>query len=307
MTNRTYESNINEALRVLEAHPDYRVVKRILPRTTFAKPDGRNLSKGVIVDTETTGTSSSKDAIVELGMVLFEYDPETGCAYRILGVFNELEEPGFPIPAETTAIHGITDKMVAGKKIDDEKVVQFLEGVSIVIAHNSKFDRAFLEKRWPVFESLPWGCSLSQIDWAGEGVGSAKLNYIAHQYGFFYEAHRAEQDCFALLEILQQPLPKSGNLVLKAILDVVKLDRYRIYAIGSPYEAKDTLKLRGYRWDATKKCWHCTIAGDEKLNAEIDWLKSNIYNGSSAEITIESFNRLTDFSNRSGKKSSLVI
>jgi len=141
------------------------------------------LSKGVVVDTETTGTDSNKDAIIELGMVLFEYDPETGVAYNVIGTFDQLEAPGFAIPPESTAVHGITDEMVAGHSINDADVEQFLEGVSLVVAHNAKFDRVFLEKRLPIFESLPWGCSFAQVDWSGEGVGSAKLDYIAYQYG----------------------------------------------------------------------------------------------------------------------------
>lgn len=202
---------ITEAARLLDAHPDFKVIRRIAPRKYFAENDGRVLSKGVVVDTETTGTNSDKDGIVELGMVLFEFDPETGIAYNVLDSFDQLEDPGFSIPPEATAVHGITDEMVAGKRIDEGRVEQFLEGVSLVVAHNSKFDRVFMEKRLPIFESLPWGCSFVQVDWGDEGVGSAKLEYIAYQYGFFYDAHRADVDCFALLEICNRSFLNLAN------------------------------------------------------------------------------------------------
>jgi len=74
----------------------------------------------------------------------------------------------------------------------------FLEDITLVVAHNAKFDRMFMEKRFPIFETLPWACSFAQVDWPGEGVGSAKLEYIAYQYGLFYGAHRADVDCFCL-------------------------------------------------------------------------------------------------------------
>ena len=157
--NASTDTATEDAARLLASHPDFKIIRRIAPRTVFAENDGRVLSKGVVVDTETTGTNPDKDAIVELGMVLFEYDPETGNAYRVLESFDQLEDPGFPIPPESTAVHGITDEMVAGKQIDDSSVAQFLADVSLVVAHNSKFDRVFLEKRLPIFESLPWGCS----------------------------------------------------------------------------------------------------------------------------------------------------
>lgn len=294
--------NITEAVRLLDEHPDFRVIRRILPRAAFSESAGRVLSRGVVVDTETTGINADSDAIIELGMVLFEYDHETGQAYGVLASFDQLEAPGFAIPPESTRVHGITDEMVSGKRIDDAEVARFLEGVSLVVAHNAKFDRVFLEKRLPVFASLPWGCSFAQVDWRSEGIGSAKLDYIAWQYGFFYEAHRAEGDCFALLEILQQPLPQSGELVLKSILNGLSLKTYTLFATGSPFETKELLKLRGYRWDAEKKCWHTTVAGDDAIRAEVGWLKSNVYGGRAARVEIEVHNCLSRFSNRPGNR-----
>ena len=294
------DSAVTEAVRLLDAHPDFKIIRRITSRKSFAENDGRVLSKGVVVDTETTGTNSDKDGIVELGMVLFEFDPETGIAYSVLDSFDQLEDPGFPIPPEATAVHGITNDMVAGKRIDEASVERFLEGVSLVVAHNSKFDRAFMEKRLPIFESLPWGCSFAQVDWSEEGIGSAKLEYIAYKYGFFYDAHRAEVDCFALLEVLQQKLPKSGELVLKSILNSLGQKSYTVFATGSPFETKDTLKARSYRWDGDKKSWHITVTGDEALKAEVVWLKSSVYGGKPAKVEIEVQNCMSRFSSRSG-------
>lgn len=293
---------ITDATRLLDEHPDFKVIRRILPRATFGDHEGRGLFKGVVVDTETTGVDPEKDAIIELGMVLFEFDPETGCAYRVLDSFDQLEDPGFLVSPESTAVHGITNEMVAGQRIADARVAEFLDGVSLVIAHNSKFDRVFLEKRLPIFETLPWGCSFAQVDWSGEGIGSAKLDYISYKYGFFYEAHRAEGDCFALLEILQQPLPKSGELVLKSILDSLGRKSYQVFATGSPFETKDVLKARGYRWDGEKKCWHTTVVGDDAIKAEVEWLKDSVYSGKKAKVEIAVHNCMTRFSNRTGNR-----
>lgn len=302
MTKTHIDSAVTEATQLLAAHPDFKIIRRITPRKSFAENDGRVLSKGIVVDTETTGINPDKDAIIELGMVLFEFDPVTGTAYTVIESFDQLEDPGFPIPEEAIAVHGITDEMVKGKRINESDVERLLEGVSLVIAHNSKFDRVFLEKRLPIFASLPWGCSLSQVGWSEQGIGSAKLEYIAYKYGYFYDAHRADVDCYALLEILQQQLPKSGDLVLKQILSSLGQNSYTVYATGSPFETKDMLKARAYRWDADKKCWHLTVNGDDALNEEICWLKSNIYKNRPAKVEIDIQNCMTRFSCRSGSR-----
>lgn len=163
----------------LEVHPNYRVLCRLAPRTAFAEPDGRPLARGVVVDAETTGFNQDADRIIEIGIVVFDFDLATGQAYRVLDTYGCLEDPGMPITPEITEITGITNEMVAGQRIDDARVAALVEGASLVIAHNAKFDRPFLEGRFPVLEGLPWGCSFAQVDWVGEGLGARKLDYIA--------------------------------------------------------------------------------------------------------------------------------
>jgi DNA polymerase-3 subunit epsilon len=286
----------------LATHPDYRVLRRLVPRVAFAEPDGRPLSKGVIVDTETTGLSHDTDKIIEIGLVVFEYDPASGQAYRVLETYGALEDPGFPITAEITEITGITNEMVAGKRIDDTKVAALVSEASLVVAHNSKFDRPFLEQRFPVFESLPWGCSFAQVDWTGEGLGARSLDYIAFQFGFFFDAHRAEADCQALLEILQQPLPRSNVKVLKAMLDQLPQKDWTVYALNSAFETKDLLKARSYYWDAARKTWHRTLTGTEAITSEVVWLKETIYGGRSVKVEFEVRDALLRYSRRPGKK-----
>jgi DNA polymerase III subunit epsilon len=292
--------------RELEQHPDYRVIRRLMPKTAYAEPDGRPLMKGIVIDTETTGINHDADKLIELGMVAFEFDPETGQAYRILESYSAFDDPGMPIPPESTEIHGITDDMVAGQVIDAGRIGQLLDGAAIVIAHNAAFDRPFLEARLPLFETTPWACSLAQLNWAAEGLGSQKLDYIAYRLGFFYEAHRAEADCLALLEILQHRLPISGVTGLKRLLDGYRLKNVRIWARGSRFDTKDLLKQRAYRWDADEKCWHKTVA-DSELEAEVAWLKAAVYGGKSVTLDVETFDACCRFSRRPGRIASEAI
>ena len=79
-------------------------------------------------------------------------------------------------PPEAITVHHITDEMVKGKRFDDTAVAQLLEGVSLVIAHNAKFDRPFLETRFPLFIKTPWACSIRDVAWrdAGYPVNAGK-------------------------------------------------------------------------------------------------------------------------------------
>lgn len=285
----------------LEKHPGYRVIRRLSPKLAYRQPDGRPLRKGIVVDTETTGLRHGADRIVELGMVVFEFDPEDGQIYRILDTYNAFDDPGKPIPAQSIRVHGITDEMVAGKSIDVAHVERLLEGATIVIAHNAGFDRPFLEDRLPRFATLPWACSLTQVNWPGEGIGSAKLDYIAYQFGFFYEGHRAQADCLALLEALQHPLPVSGGKGLKRILEAFDATEYRIWARGAAFETRERLKARSYRWGADERCWYKTV-GHADMEVELDWLREAVYGGCNVNVDLDVVDAGNRFSKRPAKR-----
>jgi DNA polymerase-3 subunit epsilon len=259
-----------------------------------------------VVDTETSGLNLETDAIIEFAMVVFEYCRESGRVYRILEIFDQLEDPGMPIPPESTEVHGITDDMVAGKRIDDERVAELVQGLELVIAHNARFDRPFLEHRLPIFTTLPWACSLQQVGWSAESMASAKLEYLAYRMGFFYDAHRAQTDCLALLELLQMPLPVSGRLALACLLEKAHGKDYRVYAVRAPFDSKDLLKARTYRWDPERRCWHRTLSG-EMMSAEIAWLKTHVYGGRPASLDFEAMDAHCRFSMRPGKEFSREI
>ena len=299
--NHTDSDDVERLAKLLDAHADFKVIRRLPIRASYAKPDGRPLLRGVVVDAETTGLTFGTDKVIELAVLLFEFDPATGEAFRILASYDGLEDPGRSIPPESTAVHGITDAMVAGQRLDDAAVTALLSDVAIVIAHNAGFDRPFLEERMPVFQSLPWACSFAQIEWAAEGISSAKLDYLGYISGFFFDAHRAELDCRATLEVLQKPLPVSGARPLLRLFRQLGEKSWRVYAVGSPFDSKDLLKERSYRWDAAGKVWHRTL-GEAAMHEEVAWLKENVYKRSKVNLAFESFDARTRFSARSGKK-----
>ncbi len=292
-----------EMASALDAHPDYRVLRRLQPRTSFQpNTEGVRCARGIVLDTETTGLSAETDRVIELGMLLFEFDPTTGTVYRVLEVFDELEDPGFPIPPANTAIHHITDAMVQGRRIDDAQVARLLQGVSVVIAHNAGFDRPFVEQRWPVFEDLLWACSIRDIDWQAEGFGSAKLEYLLQTQGIFYEAHRAETDCWALLELLHHSLPQSQQPALLSLLETLNQPQLKLSALGSPFETKDLLKQRGYRWSGEQRCWSRLLSGEQALEEELSWLKRRVYGNRGAQVELETLGGTIRYSNRQGQK-----
>lgn len=83
---------------------------------------------------------------------------------------------------------------------------------------------------------------------AKHGFEGSRLGYLLNGTGFFHQAHRAVDDCHALLEILALELPAAGARALGILLEQARKKKMRVWAEQSPFELKDALKRRGYRW-----------------------------------------------------------
>lgn len=295
------ESDELEALaKILSSSPDYRILRRLKVKDGYAEPPANApRATGIVIDTETTGLEAS-DAIVEFALVRFEFDPVGGCVYGIKDSYCALEDPGIRISEQSIAVHGITQDMVKGKRLDDSKVFDIIRNASLVIAHNARFDRPMVEKRFPQFAHLNWSCSYQEIDWKAAGFGGASLEHIAYRFGFFYEAHGAEMDCRALVEILNQSVRTiTGNTtVIKQLLSAVNRVDERIWALNAPFDKKDLLKARGYRWNSENpKAWWIGVDRKDAF-AERRWLMRNVYQANSATMRIDVIDASSRYSTR---------
>jgi len=281
--------DLSEAERKIEASADYRLLRRVPEPSQWALAHGGGeLRRGVLLDTETTGLDPDRDEVIELALLPFEYERDSG---RIVAVDSEgalqaLRQPSFPIPLEASKVHGISDEMVAGHTIDAERVRAIVEPAQLIIAHNAAFDRPMVEKHWPIFMDMHWACSLAEIDWKGEGLGSAKLDYLLCAQGWFHDGHRALADAAATLYLLKLPLPKSRRPALVSLLECARRPLWAVRAEDTAFGLRTSLKARGYRWDEgegrrAKAWWMLT----NEPEAEIAWLRAEIY-GDDRAITV---------------------
>ena len=248
--------NIDQATTLLEAHADYRVLRRlcIADDQVFAENvGGEPCGRLAVIDTETTGLKPDLgDRIIDLAIATCEYGRESGTLYRVVDRYENLEDPEAPIPPEIVRLTGITDAMVRGQRIDEAGVARALDGVGLVICHNARFDRAFLEARYPAFADMPFACSLDEVPWDRWKLNSAKLDYIGFRFGLFHEGHRARADVDMLLALLARPAPDGEEGILSLLLASARAPSWRVHAVGLPIENKDYASARGYRWNDGK-------------------------------------------------------
>ncbi len=259
------------AAALLEAHPDYRILRSLPPLDLLPlpAPEGR-VRTAAVLDTETTSLDAATGRIIELAICPVSFDARG----RIVGigpVHDWVEDPGHPLPAEIVRLTGLTEAVLAGRTIDDEAALYLLSSADVIIAHNASFDAAWIERRYPSIAGKPWVCSLRDIDWRAQGYEGRQLGALLGEVaGFFNTRHRADADVAALVALLATTLP-SGRTVCSEMLLAAQRPTIRVVAEGAPFESKDRLKQRGYRWDFAIRRWWIEIAGTA-TDDERDWL-----------------------------------
>ncbi|HZV76347.1 MAG TPA: 3'-5' exonuclease [Candidatus Babeliales bacterium] len=97
------------------------------------------LERFCVIDVETTGLRPATDRIVEIACALVDGE-------RVVGRWATLVNPKMAIPPSATAVHGITDEMVA-RAPDAESALQRAGRLCrgrVMAAHCAGFDLAFV-------------------------------------------------------------------------------------------------------------------------------------------------------------------
>lgn len=271
--------NLERALAVIRASSDHIVLDRIVPRARYHVPDGTPCIHAIYLDTETTGIDP-EDTLIELAVAAFDFDPLSGRIFRVMKPRSWLEDPKRPIPGPITNLTGITDEMVRGKTISESEVIAACDKAQLIIAHNAGFDRPLVERRIPWFAEQRWACSQYDINWYKAGYSSLSMDYLVMKHAkSFHDGHRAAADVVAGVHVLATPF-SDGTWPMRALNANANRVTCQIRAVGAPYELKDTLKARGYRWDpgraGRERAWWIEIP-EEAAAVEQAWLLRNVY------------------------------
>lgn len=291
------------------------IIRNRLAMGAPAGPDpASTVRKGFFTDFETTGLDHAKDRVIQMAVVEFDFDRHGICGFDP-DIYSGLQDPGMPIAPEITALTGITDEMVAGQALDFDRIRPMAKRASLFVAHNSGFDRRFGEElpdpeTAAAMRTKGWLCSSSQVDWKGRGMASAKLGLLAMEAGWFFGAHRADNDCLAGIALLAgapSPAAAEGSLAARfgtfsEMMRTGAAVTYRVWAKDSPFSAKDALKARGYFWDgdgvAGFKSWWRDVPNLDQLLEEKLWLATEIYPKKGGEIGLAEIGPRDRFSTR---------
>jgi len=157
-----------------------------------------------VFDCETTGTDPAVDEIVSLAVVRLDADGAETARY------TRLVRPSRPIPAEATAVHGITDEDVAGAPrfaAIGEELLALLDG-AVFVAHNVSFDLPMVQHAFAragiAYRPPAAACTLEAFRLLEPLADNHRLQSICDRRGIALEdAHEAISDVLATVALLR--------------------------------------------------------------------------------------------------------
>ena len=171
----------------------------------------------VSFDIETTGLSSARDRIAEIGAVKFSNS-------GVIDNFSTLVNPGIPMPADAGKVNKITDSMLKGQPSIEQVLPLFLGFIkdAVIVVHNAPFDCGFInaglaalyKNNLVPFRSLP-NKTVDTLVLSRRllpGRSSYKLQELATGLGIqALNAHRANDDARLCMEILKNIITINRN------------------------------------------------------------------------------------------------
>lgn len=260
------------------AHEENRILTLVRKREDWPKTvDGNTpLRRITILDTETTGLDWRRHSIIEIAVARVLVDP-AGHVVGIERTGSSVNDPGHPLSPEIVELTGLSDEIIAGKSINREQLAAFLAEGEAAVAFNAAFDRPFLDALLPDLPLMKWGCAMADVPWRRWGFEPGPQGYLLMQTGKFApRAHRALNDVLALLELLDHTCD-DGETVMAKVLAAIDGEAWRIEATSAPYQKRDLLRERRYRFRPESRAgvWHKHVRPHE-IEAELAWYREVI-------------------------------
>ena len=180
----------------------------------------------VVFDFETTGfNAGGTDSIIEIGAVKMKDG-------MIVEKYDELINPGRPLPEKIVEVTNITDDMLADKDNEENAVKRFVEwfGDCPMVAHNAKFDVSFLEMAYkkynlgtfknPVIDTLELSRTMDNT------YARHSLSALVKRYEVPWDEsahHRGDYDAEGTALVFYKMLKKLSNLNIEKMNELDRL------------------------------------------------------------------------------------
>jgi len=233
----TFQSTVTlppRRVRAAQANPPRPPIEPLgeVARYESTTPLPEQWKTAAFIDVETTGFART-DEIIEMAVVLFCYDSQTGEITACIDEYVGLREPTVAINPAAAAVNNLSIEQLRGQRLNELRIETMLARAEFIVAHNAPFDQRFVAPLFYGARNRPWLCSMSSVDWLGHGMPSRALQTLLEAHGITpQQAHRAAADVHATIDLLAARSPEGkpyfAEVLSKARLQNAQSPRRRL-------------------------------------------------------------------------------
>jgi DNA polymerase-3 subunit epsilon len=208
------------------------------------------INRALIIDTETTGSDTSKDRVIEIGAVLYSVTAQS-TLFQLSALYSAESNPA-------EHINGISMAAIAAAMevtFDARRLLlDMFTASDVVVCHNGlDFDRVFLG---PPFDTKPWLDTKRDFCWPKGRPGMSLVDLaLCHGIGVA-SAHRALTDCQLIAALFDRMTDLQGMFA-------VAMRPKAMFRALVEYDDRQLAKDAGFQWDPTRKIWTRSMAIDD--------------------------------------------
>jgi len=215
----------------------------------------------------TTSLNNKEGDVLRVNLKL-SYINKDGNFSKVRKTISFFEDPKRELSIEESKFLDFSIEEKNGSTIDWNLVNNLLNSADLVISHNASFVKPWIAKHIENLDTI-WGCSMEQANWEKDNFPSRSLPVLSVFSGLFYDQKDSALSLDALVHVLV------NNNATKDLIIQAKSPDLQLFAANAPFESKDILKERRYRWNPDVGCWWLAVKDKEHGKVESEWLVNN--------------------------------
>lgn len=197
----------------------------------------------LIVDVETTGTDPDQDQLIEIGAIL--YSVPHRCSLQQFSTLLPLDGENHAFSVNRIAPDAARAVAPHASAMLVDLLKTWADLADYWVAHNTSFDRPWLERYHIAQPHQAWLCTYDDFRWPLNPKPTSLVTTALNHGIAVTSAHRALTDCQLIAALFDRVEPFDALLAAAISLSQEPF----VYAIAIVSKAdKDLAKSRGFRW-----------------------------------------------------------
>lgn len=255
----------------------------------------------LVLDIEVTGWDHEVDELIGLAMTKVEVNRSNGAFIRVMDEFDGLQEPTAELSDQAVQILGYDRSALVGHQLDVQRITELVDSCELVVAHDARFDRPFLEKLVPAFRHRQWVCSMNDIYWEHLQVENlAWVDHLALCVGHHMPDSSPKSTVEAMVKLLSHPWEENLGTGFGVFIELTEGPFLKFFIPDRSGKLTFPIEMYGLRYSKKDRGWTAILGGTAAEVFQDALVDMGVFDGRIKRFHIQQLDPVLRFSTAPG-------